>query len=111
MKNFFQLLLSSPKLLGLTAFASAFLALMVTFGLVNNESDFVQNTQLSNRIFIVGPGNTQSSIANSFYKPQQPIIETAVTVAKEGLEKKTKTYFQRIAEDFVQGFTDGYKRK
>lgn len=111
MKNYFQLLLRSPKLLGLTAFSCALFSLVASFGLVNNESALASQNELSNRIFIVGPGNTQSSIANSFNKPQQPIIETAVTVAKEGLEKKTKTYFQQIAEDFVQGFTDGYKRK
>jgi len=111
MKNYFQLLLSSPKLLGLTAFFCALFALVVSFGLVNHDSSLARPTDLSNRIFIVGPGNTQSSIANSFNKPQQPIIETAVSVAKEGLEKKTKTYFQQIADELVKGLTDGFKGK
>ena len=112
MKNFHQVLMSSPKLLGITSFGAALLVLTVTFGLVNSESGYSHNRQsYNNSLFIVGPGHTQAEIADRFDKEENPLIETAVTAAKDGLNKKTKSFFQRVADEFAKGFSDGFKGK
>ncbi len=112
MKNFHQVLMSSPKLLGITSFGAALLVLTVTFGLVNSESGYsYQSKENNNSLFIVGPGHTQAEIADRFDKEENPLIETAVTAAKDGLNKKTKNFFQRIGDEIVKGFSDGFKGK
>lgn len=113
MKNFHQVLMSSPKLLGITSFGAALLVLIVTFGLVNNGSEYTSENQInsSSSIFIVGPGHTQAEIADRFDKKENPLIETAVKAAKDGLNKNSKSVFQRLAEEFAKGYSDGFKGK
>jgi hypothetical protein len=112
MKNFHQVLMSSPKLLGITSLGAALLVLTVTFGLVNSDSGHSHNGQsFNNSLFILGPGHTQAEIADRFDKEENPLIETAVTAAKEGINKKTKTLFQRVADKIAKGVSDGFKGK
>jgi hypothetical protein len=111
METGIQKLISSPKLLCLTAFCCALFALTVSFSMVNNNVQLSNNNAPTSQLFIIGPGNTQTSLANNFNGREKPIIETAVTAAKEGIQKNSKSLLKEVANDLADGFSDGLEGK